>query len=94
MDIQTLSALKSKFVTREVGTELIVVPLSGNVAQMNELFTLNETAKLIWENLDEKNTLEELESIMVEAFDRDNETAKKDIELFLNRLEKLFNKAN
>ena len=48
MEIESLFQLKSKFVTREVGNELIVVPLSANVAQMNELFTLNETAKVIW----------------------------------------------
>ena len=53
MEIESLFHLKSKFVTREVGNELIVVPLSANVAQMNELFTLNETAKVIWENLNE-----------------------------------------
>jgi len=87
MDLQKLYTLKSKFVVRAVGNELILVPLTGNVAQMNELFTLNETAKFIWENLEENTTFVELEELMTEAFDVDNETAKKDIEAFIKKLE-------
>ena len=86
MDLQTLYNLKTKFVAREVGNELILVPLSGNVAQMNELFTMNETAKFIWENTQGKTTITELENLMTETFDIDRDTAKKDIELFLIHL--------
>ena len=87
MDIQTLYKLKTKFVAREMDNEMILVPLTGNVAHMNELFTLNETAKFIWENTKENTTLSDIENLMTEEFDIDPETAKKDIELFLNRLE-------
>ena len=89
MDLQTLYKMKTKFVAREVGNELILVPLSGNVAQMNELFTMNETAKFIWENINEKNTLADLENMITEAFDIDLETAKMDIDKFLKRLESI-----
>ena len=89
MDIQQLYRIKSKFVTRAVGNELIIVPLSGNVAQMNELFTLNETAKLIWENLDENASLESMQTLLTESFEVDKTTALKDVESFLFRMEKL-----
>jgi len=90
MEIQSLYNLKSKFVAREVGSELILVPLTGNVAQMSEMFTMNETAKFIWENITETTTLEELENSMTETFDIDSETASRDIENFLNHLEVMF----
>jgi len=89
MDIQQLYRIKSKFVTRAVGNELIIVPLSGNVAQMNELFTLNETAKLIWENLDENASLESMQTLLTESFEVDKTTALNDVESFLFRMEKL-----
>ena len=89
MDIQLLNNLKTKFVTREVGNELIIVPLSANVAHMNELFTLNETAKFIWENLDKSNSVEALISLVTETFDINEETAAKDIETFLGNLERM-----
>jgi len=90
MDIQALYKMKSKFVAREVGNELILVALTGNVAQMNELFTLNETAKFIWENINDKNTIKDIENSMTEAFNIDGEAAKNDIEDFLKKLETTF----
>ena len=86
MDLQTLYKLKNKFVARQVGNEMILVPLTGNVAQMNELFTLNETARFIWENTKENTTIEDIEKLMIEEFDIDAITAMDDIELFLKRL--------
>lgn len=90
MDIPTLFNIKSKFVTREVGNELILVPLTGNVAQMSELFTLNETAKFIWENITHETTAKDIENLMTNTFDIDAETARKDIENFLLRMGNLF----
>ncbi len=92
MEIESLFHLKSKFVTREVGNELIVVPLSANIAQMNELFTLNETAKVIWENLNEGIDMPTLIQTITDTFDIDQHTAEKDIEFFLQRLESLLKK--
>ena len=92
MEIESLFQLKSKFVTREVGNELIVVPLSANIAQMNELFTLNETAKVIWENLNEGIDMPTLIQTITDTFDIDKYTAEKDIESFLRRLESMLKK--
>jgi hypothetical protein len=86
MDLQTLYKMKNKFVARQVGNEMILVPLTGNVAQMNELFTLNETARFIWENTKENTTIEDIEKLMIEEFDIDAITAMDDIELFMKRL--------
>lgn len=90
MNLQTLHKLKSNLVARTVGNELILVPLTANVAQMNELFILNETGKFIWENINENSTILEIESSMIETFDIDSATAKKDIGLFLSKLETTF----
>jgi len=90
MNLQILHKLKSRFVARNVGNELILVPLTANVAQMNELFTLNETGKFIWENINENSTVLEIENLMIETFDIDSAIAKRDIELFLSKLETTF----
>jgi hypothetical protein len=92
MDIKLLHNLKSNFVTREVGNELIIVPLSSNVAHMNELFTLNETAKFIWENIDTQSTIEGLITLITDSFDINDETAARDIEAFLANLERMLMK--
>jgi len=89
MDLQTLYKLKTKFVAREVGNEMILVPLTGNVAQMSELFTLNETARFIWQNTNENTTFADIENLMTAEFDIDPETAKQDIEKFMKLLESM-----
>lgn len=94
MDLKMLAELKSKFVAREVGNELILVPLANNVAKMSELFTLNETAKFIWEKSGEVTTLDEMGVEMCRAFNIDSETAHIDIATFVEHLKVMFNKSN
>ena len=87
MNINELHKLKSHFVTREVGNELILVPLTGNVAKMDEIFTMNETARIIWEKAGENTTIEQMEELITKSFEIDKETARKDIEVFLEHIE-------
>lgn len=86
MNLQSLQNIKSGFVTREVGNELVLVPLTGNVSQMNELFTMNETGKFIWESIDDKSNVDSLVEKMVEVFEVDPDVARRDIEGFLERI--------
>lgn len=89
MDPKIFFSLKSKYVTREVDKELVLVPLTGDISQMNELFTMNATGRIIWENLSEKCTMNSLISKITENFDVSDEKAEEDIELFLAKMLKL-----
>jgi len=93
MQLKKLVELKSRFVAREVDNELILVPLTNNVAQMSELFTLNETAKFIWENATDTMTIPEMEDLMTDTFNIDAATAGKDIIAFLKNIENLLKKS-
>lgn len=87
MNTENLSKLKSRFVSREVDKELILVPLTGNIAKMNEMFTLNETAKLIWENMDKVANEEALTILITDEFDVSPEIASADVSAFIKHLE-------
>lgn len=89
MDFGEVSKLKSRFVSRKVGNELVLVPLVSNVAQMDTLFNLNETAGFLWENLDENSSVEQLKNQLLENFEVDDATAEKDVKDFLDRIQKL-----
>ena len=89
MDITTLYNIKTSFASRNVGEELILVPVKNNVADMNEIFTLNEVGAFIWENITEGNSAEDLINLVIEKFDVDHATAKKDTLDFLSRLNEL-----
>lgn len=89
MDFNKIDQLKSRFVSRKVGNELVLVPLVSNVAQMDTLFNLNETAGFLWENLEENSSVEKLKNLLLKNFEVDEETAEKDVKDFLERIEKL-----
>ncbi len=89
MNLKSLQKIKAGFVTREVGNELVLVPLTGNVAQMSELFTMNETGKFIWENINEDITIDELAEKMVETFEVSPEIARRDISGFLEKMSEM-----
>lgn len=92
MNSNTLRNLKSQFVAQVVGHELMLVPLTAHVKHMNEMFTLNETGRFIWEHLDQldaENSIDALAKSIATHFDIDVETAKSDLEDFLSRLIKI-----
>jgi methyltransferase-like protein len=92
MNISEIFNSKALFATRKVGTELILVPVKKSVADMNEIFTLNEVGNFIWEQIDGKNTEEDIFNAITEEFDIDSDTAKKDVIEFLDRLTDLIQK--
>lgn len=92
MKIREISQLKSQFVVREVGDELILVPLTSNIARMNEMFVINEVGKLIWESLSDNSDIESLTAIVLDHFEVAEDVARKDVEVFLKRLEEKLNR--
>lgn len=87
--MENLHTIKSRFVSRKVGNEIVLVPLVDNVAQMNRVFTLNETAGFLWDNLKEGITAEKLQELLQENFEVDAATAEKDVRVFLEKIKRL-----
>ena len=46
-------------VTRKTGNEYVLVPITNNIADMNSVYTLNETGAFIWEQIDGKRNVED-----------------------------------
>ncbi len=73
-------------VTRKTGNEYILVPVTGNIADMNSIFTLNETGAYIWENIDGQKTVGEIIELVENEFDIDHPTAERDVLEFLESM--------
>ena len=57
-------------VAREIEGELIIIPLAAGIGDMeDELYTLNETGRAIWNRLDGRVTLGEIIATLSEDFD-------------------------
>ena len=66
-------------VTRKTGNEYILVPVTNNIADMNSVYTLNETGAFVWEHIDGKNSVEDLIEAVVNEYETDKETATEDV---------------
>lgn len=75
-------------VPRKTGDEYVLVPVSNNIADMDSVYTLNETGAFIWERLDGKSNLTEIIRCMQSEFDVDAETAKNDLLAFVTEMKK------
>jgi hypothetical protein len=57
-------------VAREIEGELIIVPLAAGIGDLeDELYTLNETGKVLWARLDGKSTLREIARGLAEEYE-------------------------
>ena len=57
--LKSVYTISEDIVAREIEGELIIIPITSGIADMEEeLFTLNETGKSIWNKLDGKKNLE------------------------------------
>jgi hypothetical protein len=67
-------------VARLIEGELIIVPLVAGIGDMDdELFTLNETGKAIWENLDGKNNLRDVVGALSREYDAEADLIQNDV---------------
>ena len=74
-------------VARMIEGELIIVPLVSGVGDFeDELFTLNETGKAIWDQLDGKRTLEEVVKILSSEYVEPAEEVETDVIGFVQEL--------
>lgn len=56
-------------VTRKVMDETLLVPVSGKLASMDNLYTLNETGAFIWQAMDGFRSLTEIGGMLEQVYD-------------------------
>lgn len=78
--------INKEFVLREIAGEYIIIPTGSTVLEWNGLITVNEVGVTIWNMLQEEVTLDQLVQKILEEYDVDEETARKDTEEFLQNL--------
>lgn len=73
-------------VQREVAGEVFLVPIRGSLADMQELYALNEVGSWLWARLDGSRPLADLVAGVMEEFDVDQRRAQEDTVAFLDDL--------
>ena len=74
-------------VSRKIAGETILVPIRGNLADMQYIFTLNKVGAFIWDLLDGERKLSDLLEMILERFETDRIEAEKDLLEFIGQVE-------
>ena len=76
-------------VCRNIGGDLILVPISREAGDTACFYTLNSVGARIWELLDGQRPLADIAGTIVEEYEVDPEEARKDSMDFLHRLDEM-----
>ena len=77
--------LKDGFILRQIAGETMVIP-SGSELDLNMMITLNETGRFLWERLQNGTTEDALVAALLEEYDVDEATARKQVVKFVEKL--------
>lgn len=75
-----------EFLLRRVAGTDIVVPIGAATEKMAGMIYLNGTGVFLWELLENEQSAESLTEALTQAYEVDRETARKDVERFLEKL--------
>jgi hypothetical protein len=76
-------------VSRRIDEEYILVPISRDAGEVDNIYVLNELSARIWELIDGKNKVGEIRGIIIDEYEVGPEEAENDLYEFLGLLEKI-----
>lgn len=80
--------VKDGFVLRKIGPQTVAVPIGKRTGEIHGVISLSESGALLWEKLTEGTEKEELISLLLENYEIDRTTASRDLEDFIDGLQK------
>ena len=80
--------IEKDFVLREIAGDYIIIPTGQTGFEMNGLITVNEIAAFIWNLLQEERTFDALMDAILTEYEIDEQTARNDLQEFLDILQK------
>jgi len=86
--LKSVISQSTAVVTRKTGNEYVLVPITNNIADMNSVYTLNETGAFIWEQIDGKRSVEEIISELTNEYEIDRQKAETDVFDFIENMSK------
>ena len=85
-DLKAILSHSPSVVTRKTGNEYVLVPVTDNIADMDSVYTLNETGAFIWEVIDGKKTIGEIVKLITDEYDIDRVNAINDVDEFVEKM--------
>ena len=73
-------------VSRLIGGETLILPITGNVGDLTSIYTLNATATTIWDALETPKSFNDLCDVVYRQYDLSREHAEKDVAIFVREI--------
>jgi hypothetical protein len=86
--LKSILSRSDTVVTRKTGNEYVLVPITNNIADMNSVYTLNETGAFIWEQIDGKRSVAEIITELTKEYEIDQQNAESDVFAFIDNMSK------
>jgi hypothetical protein len=83
---ETPMKIKPGFIIKTIGLRFMVLPIDAQALHFNGVMTLNKSGKLLFESLEQEQTLESLVQILMEHYEVSFEDARKDVISFIETL--------
>ena len=77
---------RRSFVTREIGGETLIVPVTGHVMELESIYVLNPVGSRIWELLRSPTTTDQIVAVVAGEFAVSPQDAAADTAEFLDSL--------
>lgn len=81
--------IKKELIKRSIAGETVLVPVGRTVYEANGLFVLNELGDFLWDRLPEAENEEQLLCAVLEEYEVDEQTARRDLLAFLDKLKEM-----
>lgn len=76
-----------RVVGRAIADEFVIVPLAGQMSELNAVYVLNPVARSIWEKLQKHvSRFSNIVDALLEEYDVDRATLERDVTSFLHEL--------
>jgi Coenzyme PQQ synthesis protein D (PqqD) len=86
-DVAALFRKKGEFVIRSIAGETIIVPVRGQVGDLDSIYNLNEAGAFIWERIDGRTSVTQVVEALRGQFEVALEQAEKETSEFIAALE-------
>jgi hypothetical protein len=85
-NLKSVPSHSPSIVTRKTGNEYVLVPVANNIADMNSVYTLNETGAFIWEQIDGRKSVADIIAALLCEYETNERTATDDVLSFLEEM--------
>jgi hypothetical protein len=76
----------TEVVKREIGNDTILVPIRKTAEELDSIYTVNDIAVRIWDLMDGKKTVAEINKTILNEYDVTLEELDRDVEEFISKL--------